>query len=145
MFCFVYILTNVSQSVTHCRCTLKVLFYCLICYISIYGVSFIYQVQNIGVDEASITSNSLRIYWYIQSPPSFTSKFEFLPAISPAPPANEHWTNHSTWINETNFLFTNLQPYTKYNITVLSRVVGDRIVPPPAIYFITTTGEGSKY
>ncbi|XP_075232916.1 sortilin-related receptor-like [Lycorma delicatula] len=100
----------------------------------------IYQVQSIGVDQPSITSTSLRVFWWIQSPQ--TIKFEFLPSYSLAPPAHEKWTNHTSWINDTNFQFTGLNPYTKYNVTVYSRVIGENVVHPPAKYIIVSTGEG---
>lgn len=102
----------------------------------------IYQILQMGVDERSINSTSLLLYWWIPVPQKV--KFQYLPSISKANVGNAPWKNHTSWIEETDFRFTNLAPYTEYNLTVYVRVAGNGQAFPPAKYFNATTGEGGK-
>uniref|UniRef100_W4VRP1 Sortilin-related receptor n=1 Tax=Corethrella appendiculata TaxID=1370023 RepID=W4VRP1_9DIPT len=96
----------------------------------------IYQVVQIGVDERSLNSSSFLIYWWIAVPQNLT--FEYLPSIY----YNHEWKNISNWILQTDFRFTNLKPYTVYNVTVYVRIKGQSTVFPPFKYYEVVTSEG---
>ena len=66
--------------------------------------------------------------------------FEFLPSIALAEP-NAAWTNASRWIEDTEYQFTQLAPYTRYNVTVYVKIKGQPTVFPPAKYLPVMTGE----
>ncbi|KAL4715818.1 hypothetical protein ACJJTC_006397 [Scirpophaga incertulas] len=76
------------------------------------------QLINLGIDQPSINSTSFLItVWIAQK---FTVWFSFLPSISKV--SDGIWTNMS-WYPETIystkiFRFTNLEPYTNYNVTI---------------------------
>lgn len=99
--------------------------------------SRVYQVLVMGVDERAINDSSLLLFWWMPIPSNVT--FEFLPSIARAS-LGAKWTNASEWIEETEYQFNNLEPYTKYNLTVYVKVKGT--VFPPAKHLIITTGEG---
>lgn len=92
-----------------------------------------------GVDERSINDTSLFLFWWMPIPSNVT--FEFLPSYARATPGAQ-WTNATEWIEDTEYQFTKLDPYTKYNLTVYVKVKGQPTVFPPAKYLIVTTGEG---
>jgi len=92
-----------------------------------------------GVDERAINDSSLLFFWWMPIPSNVT--FEFLPSIARAIPGAK-WTNASEWIEETEYQFNDLEPYTKYNLTVYVKVKGQSTAFPPAKYQIITTGEG---
>lgn len=101
------------------------------------GRSRIYQVLQMGVDERNINESSLLLYWWIAIPDK--TQLEFLPSISKLGVndfKNQTWTNHSE------FLFTSLQTYTSYNMTVYVRLKNSKSVFPPAKYVTSRTGEG---
>lgn len=66
--------------------------------------------------------------------------FEYLPSISKA--GTNKWTNHTAWIENTEFRFTNLTAFTAYNVTVYVRVRGSTHVDIPFMYINVTTAEG---
>ncbi|KAL0117855.1 hypothetical protein PUN28_008920 [Cardiocondyla obscurior] len=101
--------------------------------------SRVYQVLVMGVDERSINDSSLFLFWWMPIPSNIT--FEFLPSISRAQ-QDAKWTNASEWIEDTEYQFNNLEPYTKYNLTVYVKVKGQSTVFPPAKYLVVMTGEG---
>ncbi|CAL7939536.1 unnamed protein product [Xylocopa violacea] len=103
------------------------------------NVTRVYQVRGIGVDERSINATSFFLYWWMPMPNNIT--FEFLPSIAYATPG-ANWTNASDWMENTDYQFNNLKPYTRYNVTVYVRIKGQTTVFPPAKYFIVRTGEG---
>ncbi|XP_031838991.2 sortilin-related receptor [Nomia melanderi] len=101
--------------------------------------SRVYQVLVMGIDERSTNATSLFLFWLIPVPANVT--FEFLPSIAYAdPPGN--WTNSTKWIEEMDYQFNELKPYTRYNVTVYVRVKGQSTVFPPAKYLIVMTGKG---
>ncbi|XP_014221695.1 sortilin-related receptor-like [Trichogramma pretiosum] len=99
----------------------------------------VHQVVSIGVDERSTNETSLFLYWWIPIPSNVT--FQFMPSISYAEP-DAKWTNASQWIEDTGYHFLNLEPYTKYNLTVYVKIKGQSTVFPPAKYITVQTGEG---
>ncbi|XP_025152986.1 sortilin-related receptor isoform X2 [Harpegnathos saltator] len=101
--------------------------------------SRVYQVLVMGVDERSINDTSFFLFWWMPIPANVT--FEFLPSIARAVPGAT-WTNATDWIEDTDYLFNNLDPYTRYNLTVYVKLKGQNTVFPPAKYLIVMTGEG---
>ncbi|XP_016840986.1 sortilin-related receptor, L(DLR class) A repeats-containing-like isoform X2 [Nasonia vitripennis] len=99
----------------------------------------VYQVLNIGVDERSTNATTLFLYWWMPIPSNIT--FEFMPSIALAEPGAK-WTNASRWVEDTEYQFNNLEPYTRYNMTVYVKLKGLPTIFPPARYLIVTTGEG---
>lgn len=105
--------------------------------------SRIYQVLQMGVDERSINESSLLLYWWIPSPINNNVVLEFLPSISKVVIDDNRveWHNQ-TWIENSEFKFTALEPFTKYNMTIYVRVRNTNVIFPPAKYYIANTGEG---
>lgn len=101
--------------------------------------SRVYQVLVMGVDERSINDTSFFLFWWMPIPSNVT--FEFLPSIARAAP-DAKWTNATDWIEDTDYQFNNLNPFTRYNLTVYVKLKGQNTVFPPAKYMIVTTGEG---
>ncbi|XP_053974316.1 sortilin-related receptor-like [Hylaeus volcanicus] len=102
--------------------------------------SRVYQVLVMGVDERSVNATGFILFWWIPVPANVT--FEFLPSISLAEPG-ANWTNATKWIEDMEYQFNNLQPYTRYNVTVHVRLKGQSNVFPPAKYQIVTTKPGT--
>lgn len=101
--------------------------------------SRVYQVLVMGVDERSVNATSLFLFWWMPVPTNVT--FEFLPSIASVEPG-ANWTNASEWIEEMEYQFNNLNPYTRYNLTVHVKLKGQSTVYPPAKYLDTMTAEG---
>ncbi|CAK9806758.1 Sortilin-related receptor [Anthophora plagiata] len=101
--------------------------------------SRVYQVLVMGVDERTVNSTSFFLFWWMPVPTNVT--FEFLPSIAYAVP-NANWTNATEWIEDMEYQFTNLKPFTKYNLTVHVRIKDQSTVYPPAKYLIVQTSEG---
>ncbi|CAH0560374.1 unnamed protein product [Brassicogethes aeneus] len=97
----------------------------------------IYQVMQMGVNERGVSDSSLSIYWWIQRPSEI--KLEFIPSISRV--GDDKWEN-KTATDDTEYEFTNLEPYTKYNITIYVKIKNSGTVFPPAKHFIAHTVEG---
>lgn len=104
------------------------------------NVQRVHQVLQMGVDERSVNESSLLLYWWIATP--LNEKLEFLPTISKS--GEGIWQN-KTWTNNTEYKFTSLQPYTKYNMTVYVRLkdLTKENVFPPAKYYSALTTEGT--
>ncbi|XP_046815781.1 sortilin-related receptor-like isoform X1 [Vespa crabro] len=100
--------------------------------------SRVYQVLVMGVDERLINATSLFLFWM---PIPNNVSLEFLPSIARIE-SDAKWTNASTWIEDTEYLFSGLQPYTRYNLTVYVKLKGQSTVFPPAKYLRVMTGEG---
>ncbi|XP_071441297.1 sortilin-related receptor-like isoform X2 [Hetaerina americana] len=97
----------------------------------------VYQILQMGVDQRSINSTSLLLYWWIPTPQD--TKFEYLPSYSIL--NSNKWINHTKWIVEPDFKFVNLRPYTTYNLTVYVRIMGHNTAFPPANYVTGSTAE----
>lgn len=99
-----------------------------------------------GYDERMQDPNALLLYWWIAVPKEV--QLEYLPSIAAVVPSgrqqSSEWKNHTRWITQADFRFTNLTANTKYNMTVYVRVKGTENVSPPAMYVQATTGEDSK-
>ncbi|XP_038113433.1 sortilin-related receptor [Culex quinquefasciatus] len=95
-----------------------------------------YQVTQIGVDERSLNSTSFVVFWWIPLPRDVS--LEYLPSIY----YNGEWKNVSTWIEQTDYRFTNLKPYTVYNVTTYVRVKNQTKITPPYFYLEIATSEG---
>lgn len=92
-----------------------------------------------GVDERSTNASSLFLFWWMPIPTNVT--FEFLPSIAKAE-AGATWTNASHWIEDTEYQFSSLSAYTRYNLTVYVKLKGQNLIFPPAKYLVVMTGEG---
>ncbi|XP_034941871.1 sortilin-related receptor-like [Chelonus insularis] len=99
----------------------------------------VYQVMVLGVDERSTNATSLFLFWWMPIPTNIT--FEFLPSISKAEPGAK-WTNATSWIEDNEYQFNKLEPFTLYNLTVYVRVKGRSVDFPPVKYWSVKTGEG---
>ncbi|GFG37795.1 hypothetical protein Cfor_11613, partial [Coptotermes formosanus] len=98
-----------------------------------------YQVTQMGVDDHGTNSSALHLYWWIRN---FSEPLEFLPSYAEV--FNEKsvsWAN-TTWIDHYEYLFSNLKPYTVYNLTVYVRAKNQKEVYPPVKYVTARTGEG---
>lgn len=99
----------------------------------------IYQVTLIGVDERTVNETSFTITWWIPVPANTT--FEFLPSISTI--EVNKWKNHTTWLTTPYHQFSNLKPFTNYNVTVYVRVKDNpNDIFIPYLYNNITTSEG---
>ncbi|KAL1509813.1 hypothetical protein ABEB36_004494 [Hypothenemus hampei] len=100
----------------------------------------VYQVMQMKTDiQGSSDESSLLLYWAISITDKTPVKLEYLPSISKS--GENKWRNES-WTEKTEYLFTNLQPYTFYNMTIYVREKSKMIVFPPAKYYIAHTLEG---
>ena len=94
-----------------------------------------------GVDDHGSNSSTLHLYWWIRN---FSVPLEFLPSYAEViNHKNGEWFNGS-WIEQTEYLFSNLKAFTTYNLTVYVKVKGQNQTYPPAKYVTATTGEGGK-
>jgi len=66
--------------------------------------------------------------------------FEFLPSIY----SNHHWKNVSTWIDTNEYRFSNLEPFSLYNVTVYVRIKNSNKIFVPYQYYEVATAEGGK-
>ena len=95
-----------------------------------------------GVDDHGSNSSTLHLYWWIRN---FSVPLEFLPSHAEVVKyKSSQWVNGS-WIDQTEYLFSNLKAYTTYNLTVYVRVKGQKDAYPPAKYVLATTGEGGEF
>lgn len=97
-----------------------------------------YQVGYLFTNKGTLNSTSFLVFWYMQG--GDAKSFEFLPSISKA--GTNKWTNHTSWIENTEFRFTNLSAFTTYSTTVYVRVKGSEHVDPPYLTINVTTAEG---
>lgn len=102
------------------------------------GTSKVYQVGYLFPYKRTLNSSSFLVFWYMQGGDNKT--FEYLPSISKA--GTNKWANHTTWIEHTEFRFTNLTAFTTYNITVYVRIKGSQHVDTPYLSINVTTAEG---
>ncbi|XP_043466543.1 sortilin-related receptor-like isoform X3 [Leptopilina heterotoma] len=100
----------------------------------------VYQVIIMKVDERTTEANSIHLHWWMSTPNN--TILEFLPSIAPANEINPKWTNATSWLQGLNYQFTDLTPYTRYNMTVFVRIKGSKTVFPPGNYHIGVTKEG---
>lgn len=98
----------------------------------------VYQVVQIGVNERLLNSTSFQVYWWISVHQNLT--FDYLPSIY----IKGVWHNHTEWIKSTEFRFSNLEPYTLYNVTVYVRIAGTRKEFPPYRFYEVATAEGGE-
>lgn len=84
-------------------------------------------VVHMGVDEHATNSSSFVLYW--SDAKNKISYVMYLPSIAKIGPGAK-WTNASHWISERRYQFTDLEPYTRYNITIYTRTNGGRIHKP---------------
>ncbi|KAK9731833.1 Fibronectin type III domain [Popillia japonica] len=97
-----------------------------------------YQVLQMGVDDRTKNESSMLLYWWLPIPD--TDKLEYQPSISEI--GTGKWKNES-WTSQPDYQFTNLKPYTKYNMTVYVRTVTSETVFAPAKFYTDITGEGT--
>ncbi|KAF7992430.1 hypothetical protein HCN44_001755 [Aphidius gifuensis] len=102
--------------------------------------SRVYQVMVMSLDSQLTNSTSLSLYWWMRVPKNIT--FEFLPSICNLEIEPHKWINSTSWINDNEHKFYNLQPYSRYNVTVYVRVKGQTTVYPPYKYWTYKTTEG---
>nr|CAI5865438.1 unnamed protein product [Callosobruchus analis] len=96
----------------------------------------VYQVVYMHVDNNSVQENKILLLWNV---PTDAVKLEFLPSISKI--GEDKWQN-KTWTTDYQFVFKDLQPFTKYNMTVYARVQNTSTIFPPARYVVYWTDEG---
>uniref|UniRef100_A0A6P7GQQ3 Sortilin-related receptor-like isoform X2 n=1 Tax=Diabrotica virgifera virgifera TaxID=50390 RepID=A0A6P7GQQ3_DIAVI len=96
----------------------------------------VYQINKIEVDERFTNASAIYVYWWIDRPLGL--ELEYKPSIKKI--EEEHWRNES-WTSRVYHQFTNLQPSTKYNMTVYVRIKNTHVVFPPAIYNVSSTSE----
>lgn len=97
----------------------------------------VYQFLSIGVDQSSINSTSFLIScWMAQQKMVL---YSFLPSISKV--SDGVWLN-KTWTNDSIYRFTDLEPYTNYNVTFYIRDSKSNRTYASMKYVNTTTGEG---
>lgn len=99
----------------------------------------IYQVVSLGVNERMLNATSFLIFWWIPVPQNLI--FEYLPSIFTS---NGEWKNVSQWINQTEYRFTGLDPFTLYNVTVYVRIKGRVKEFVPYLYYEVATAEGGN-
>lgn len=99
----------------------------------------IYQVVSIGVNERTLNTTSFLIYWWIAVPQNLT--FEYLPSIF----IKGAWRNNTEWVNQTEYRFNNLEPFTLYNVTVYVRINGSHHEFVPYLYYEVATAEGGEF
>ncbi|CAG9863395.1 unnamed protein product [Phyllotreta striolata] len=97
----------------------------------------VYQVTWMELDERYTNDTSLYLHWWIVHPNNVS--FEFQPSIKKV--GEESWKNE-TWTSHFFYQFTNLQPFTKYNITVYVRTKDTDVVHPSAVFKEVSTSEG---
>jgi sortilin-related receptor len=85
-----------------------------------------------------LDATSFLIYWWIAVPQNMT--FEYLPSIY----NKGAWKNIS-WTEASEYRFTNLEPYTPYNVTVYVRIKGTTKEFVPYLYYEVATAEGGKF
>lgn len=105
------------------------------------GVQRVYQVLQMGVDERGINSSTLWLYWWLPSPNNQDRQM-FLPSIALTNTTTPIW-NNQTWIDHMYYTFTDLRPYTEYNLTVWVKLeaMKDEEAFMPVKYFIAHTSE----
>ncbi|CAK1543183.1 unnamed protein product [Leptosia nina] len=97
----------------------------------------LYQYLSIGVDQSSINSTSfLTSCWMAQQK---MVMYNFLPSIAKV--SDNVWKN-MTWINDSVYRFTNLEPYTQYNVTFYIKDSKSNKIYASYKFVNTTTGEG---
>ncbi|KAL3265395.1 hypothetical protein HHI36_009601 [Cryptolaemus montrouzieri] len=101
------------------------------------NTSRIYQVLQMGVDEHATKESSILFYWWLPIP--LNIKLDFMTSIAKI--GENKWQNQS-WTDASEFNFTNLHPFTMYNMTVYVRNKEKGVVFPPAKYFTANTREG---
>lgn len=103
----------------------------------------VYQVSQMGYDERLQDPHTLLLYWWIPVPKDV--QLEYMPSIAPVVPSGRQqlpvWKNHTRWISQPDFRFSNLTANTMYNMTVYVRVNGTDKAFPPAKYVQASTGE----
>lgn len=96
-----------------------------------------YQFLSLGVDQSTINSTSFLIScWMAQQK---LVKYSFLPSISKV--EDGVWRN-MTWTNDSIYRFTNLEPYTNYNVTFYIQDSKSNRTYASLKYVNMTTGEG---
>lgn len=104
---------------------------------SIANENHMYQFLSIGVDQSSINSTSFLIScWMAQQK---TVQYSFLPSIAKV--SDGVWHN-MTWMNDSIYRFTDLEPFTNYNVTFFIQDSKSNRTYPSMKYINTTTGEG---
>lgn len=86
-----------------------------------------------------LNATSFLIYWWIPVPQNLT--FEYLPSIH----HNNTWKNVSQWIDQNEYRFSNLDPYTLYNVTVYVRIKETDKEFVPYLYYDVATAEGGNF
>lgn len=103
------------------------------------------RVDYLMVHKAGSNATFIDIYWRLYIMKGYV--FEFMPSISElsGPKANI-WVNNTQWISISMHRFTNLKPYTEYNMTVYVRVAGSDLKDgyPPTQYVAARTGEAGN-
>lgn len=105
------------------------------------------QINYLFPYSRAINATSFLIFWYMSVPfetnatKTASRQFEYLPSISVS--GTNEWKNNTKWIENTEYRFLNLKPYTKYNATVYVREKGSTRVDPPFVFSEVTTAEGS--
>ena len=98
----------------------------------------VYQVDGISVNPEGIEAHEIKIEWWVSLElRSAAGSMKFLPAICEI--KSGHCTNHTTWITDSKFTFHDLNPFTRYSVTVY--VLVNNTTYPPSVYKIVNTIE----
>lgn len=100
-----------------------------------------YQVNYVYLHKKTLNATSFLILWYSPANGDEKQEFEYMPSITLAEVDVPQWKNES-WTMATEHRFSNLKPFTAYNVTVYVRPKGAQRVDPPSNFLNVTTAEG---
>lgn len=98
------------------------------------------QINYLFPYKRTLNATSFLVFWYMPRSANDNRTFEYLPSISEI--NTNIWTNHTEWVENTQHRFSNLKPFTTYNVTVYARVKGSNDIDAPYLYINVTTDEG---
>lgn len=107
----------------------------------------LFGVEHLHVDLSTITSSSFGVSWIS---PNSSLKFMYLPAYSHYDDETKSY-NHSKWIREQHFTFSNLQSGFTYKVSIFCKLLFDdgtengKIISPTSYIKVTTLSIGMYF